>query len=274
MSKQFKSGDKIRCINACGWGGITKGNIYEVASMEDGPCVRLLKDDGGGTTAPYAYRFELVAAEPVPVAEEPQPSTFKKGDRVKVTRKASSRNGRSFPWLGDSMDATLGTVGECTGKSYNFNAGTAYVVEFPNGNAFYFLPESLEAAPYVETAFKVGDTVRLKDQSKFGGSWGGPMVVERVNKHGTVFAYNATAFAGTQGGFNPDDLEHVPASAYKVCAIIPKARPWPETYASLEEAREAIIKTGRRGVSYEIFPYTVAETVRLVETTTRTLEAA
>ncbi|MDI9686580.1 hypothetical protein [Burkholderia cenocepacia] len=116
--------------------------------------------------------------------------------------------------------------------------------------------------------------MRLKDQSKFGGGWGGPMGVQEVNNFGTVFAYNATTFGGVRGGFSPDDLEHVPASAYKVCAIIPKARPWPETYSSLEEAREAIIKTGRRGVSYEISPYTVAETVRLVETTTRTLEAA
>ncbi|MGU2416007.1 hypothetical protein [Burkholderia cenocepacia] len=141
-------------------------------------------------------------------------------------------------------------------------------------------PVLVAGEPHVETAFKVGDTVRLKDQSKFGGGWGGPMGVQKVNNFGTVFAYNATAFGGTLGGFNPDDLEHVPqAATYKVSATVQTARgavsrQMPETYPSIEAAREAIIKRGKRGVLYEIFPYTVAETVRLVETTTRTLEAA
>ncbi|WP_321868549.1 hypothetical protein [Burkholderia ubonensis] len=56
----FKKGDKVRCINAEGWRGITMGKEYEVVGMSSGVCVHLLKDDDGSTgSKPFAHRFEL-----------------------------------------------------------------------------------------------------------------------------------------------------------------------------------------------------------------------
>ncbi|EML1602152.1 hypothetical protein RVY52_006975 [Burkholderia cenocepacia] len=74
MTNQFKRGDKIRCVDAYGWGGITNGNVYEVVGMSGGLCVHLLKDDDGKSDSkPYAHRFELLKAEP----------KFKVGDKVR-----------------------------------------------------------------------------------------------------------------------------------------------------------------------------------------------
>ncbi|WP_448168677.1 hypothetical protein [Burkholderia ambifaria] len=75
MNNTFKKGDKIRCVNASGWGGITVGKEYDVVGMtSSGVCVDLLKDDGGKSgNRPYANRFELVKDKP----------KFKVGDKVR-----------------------------------------------------------------------------------------------------------------------------------------------------------------------------------------------
>jgi hypothetical protein len=59
MSK-FKKGDKVRCVRASGWHGLTVGKVYEVArdATDNGVC--LVLDDDGKSRTPVSNRFELV----------------------------------------------------------------------------------------------------------------------------------------------------------------------------------------------------------------------
>ncbi|KVD50585.1 hypothetical protein [Burkholderia ubonensis] len=91
MTNQFKKGDKIRCINAEGWGGITKGNEYEVVGMSSGVCVHLLKDDDGRRSSkPFASRFELVAE--LNDNGEPQPDDQKISTEFEIRWHVSGSN--------------------------------------------------------------------------------------------------------------------------------------------------------------------------------------
>lgn len=72
FTKQFKQGDKVRCVDAEGWSGLTKGNEYVVVGMSGSACVHLLKDDNGDAySKPFARRFELVGESP---SATPQPT--------------------------------------------------------------------------------------------------------------------------------------------------------------------------------------------------------
>ena len=64
MSKQFKAGDLVRCIDASARGirlyAITKGRTYEVLGEAGSTCI-WIRDNRGNEIGPLSDRFELVA---------------------------------------------------------------------------------------------------------------------------------------------------------------------------------------------------------------------
>jgi len=155
---------------------------------------------------------------------------------------------------------------------------------FRPASEFDAYAEASAPAEEKRATFKVGDKVRIVRKFDGGGVlyWADYYMDKYVGREGVVTSTNSDqVFAVSVDGdvwcYMSESLELVSAAiAYKIVSHAPRrhAAVWAETYQSIEAAREAIIKSGRRGVSYEILPYNVAETVRLVETTKRSLEAA
>ncbi|WP_331694602.1 hypothetical protein [Pandoraea sputorum] len=98
MTKQFKIGDRVRCVSESV--RLKRGAVYTIAG-HTGIYVQLLET---GRTDYYASRFEL-AEEPY---SPPPPFKFKKGDRVRCVGRGSNR------YITVGSEYTVADAGEFT----------------------------------------------------------------------------------------------------------------------------------------------------------------
>jgi hypothetical protein len=136
---------------------------------------------------------------------------FKKGDKVKVLRKATSHeNGWENSWEPE-MDSAVGKTGTVVadkdvyaiGLRHNVNVKVSGVDQFGYPS---FVLELVRDTPVPFKKFKVGDKVQVK----YGYGWDGPGIVWEDWIDGT---YSVTLNEGRRGTFDPKYLTLLPPVA-------------------------------------------------------------
>ncbi|KWH13397.1 hypothetical protein WT58_04250 [Burkholderia territorii] len=153
-----------------------------------------------------------------------------------------------------------------TGTVIRDQDGDTVGVRMDDGTVTYAFAYRLDAIQ--EHPFKVGDTVRVKNPTDFGGAWNGPMPVDWVFPSGHIRAIHPERGAG---GFLPDQVERVgvhqeqrePATEFRIRkhrTALREVRGIP--FASQEAAEQAVSRY-TPGSVYEIVEVKVVRTVKV-----------
>ncbi|AGK47209.1 hypothetical protein BTI_1573 [Burkholderia thailandensis MSMB121] len=187
MEKKFMAGQRVKFNQryvAYRRGTYEQGAMGTVARDQLGSLVSVNMDDGT-TTAVFAQRLDLIAGH-----------SFKVGDSARITCKHTGKDGEELHWAANPMDRYIGRIGKVTALRTGWRAVQVSV----DGDAWWYLPESLEHVANVRTQPE-------------------PATEFRIRKHGTALReVRGIPFASQQEAEQAVS-RYTPGSVYEIVEV-------------------------------------------------------